>query len=77
MLVADKAMFNNNNLRLMEEEGMEYVVSAKLKSLPKKTKAEILSEDFKPVQVAGESQEIKEFEHKQRRLIVSYSNKDC
>ena len=75
VLVADKAMFNDNNLRLMEEEGMEYVVSAKLKSLPKKTKAEILSEDFKPVQVAGESQGVKEFEHKQRRLIVSYSKK--
>ena len=75
VLVADKAMFNDNNLRLMEEEGMEYVVSAKLKSLPKRTKAEILSEDFKPVQVAGESQGIKEFEHKQRRLIVSYSKK--
>ena len=36
-------MFTDNDLRLMEEEGMEYVVSAKLKSLPKKNQ----SGDFK------------------------------
>ena len=48
VLVADKAMFNDKSLKFMEEEGIQYVVSAKLKSLPKKTKAEILREDFKP-----------------------------
>ena len=38
--MADKAMFNDKNLKLMEEEGIQYVVSAKLKSLSKKKKVE-------------------------------------
>jgi len=74
-LVADRAMFNEKNLQLMEEEGIQYVVAAKLKSLSKAKREEILSEDFKPAVVSGEFQWIREFECKQRRLLVSYSRK--
>jgi len=66
-LVADRAMFNEKNLQLMEAEGIQYVVAAKLKSLSKAKREEIL----RPA--VGEW--IKEFEYKQRRLVVSYSEK--
>ena len=78
VLVADRAMFNDKNLKLMEENDMQYVVACKLKTLPKAKKEEILNQDFKsskPSVVADEFHGIKEFEHKERRLIVSYSKK--
>ncbi len=75
VLVADRAMFNEKNLKLMEEEGIQYVVACKLKTLSKTKKEEILNQDFKPAVVANEFHWIKEFEHKERRLIVSYSKK--
>ena len=75
VLVADKALFTDKNLQLMEEYGIQYVVSAKLKSLPKAKKEEVLSSDYKPQAIVGEFQWIREFEHKQRRLLVSYSQK--
>ena len=59
----------------MEEEGIQYVVACKLKTLSKTKKEEILNQDFKPAVVADEFHWIKEFEHKERRLIVSYSKK--
>ena len=41
-------MFNEKNLKPMEEEGIQYVVACKLKALPKTKKEEILNQDFKP-----------------------------
>ena len=76
VLVADRAMFSDKNLHIMEENGMQYVVAAKLKSLPKAQRQEILNKElFKPSEVAGELQQVQELEHKDRRLIVSYSKK--
>jgi len=75
VLVADRAMFNDNNLNLMEQEGVQYVVAAKLKSLPKVKKENILDQEYKPFVVANDFQWIKELEHKNRRLLVSYSKK--
>ncbi|MYE07501.1 MAG: IS1634 family transposase [Oligoflexia bacterium] len=76
VIVADRAMFNEQNLKLMEEEGLQYVVAAKIKSLPKAKREEILSEEYRQeASVAQEFQWVKELEHKQRRLIVSYSQR--
>lgn len=77
-LVADRAMFNEANLMALENLGIEYIVAAKLKSLPKELKKEIISNK------EGRSDEEKywhqEYEFKNRRLIVSYTedrkNKD-
>jgi transposase len=64
-LVADRAMFSDTNLKYLEENGIKYVVAAKLKSLPKGIKDQILSHD--------QTEQNREFEHLARRLIVSYS----
>ena len=42
VLVADRAMFSEKNRQFMEENGIQYVVAAKLKSLKKEIKQEIL-----------------------------------
>lgn len=75
MLVADRGMFSEKNLAAMDELDTDYVVGAKLRSLPKKLKQQILESDFKPEVIKDELHWIKEFEYKDRRLIVSYSSK--
>lgn len=76
ILVADRALFNEENLKKMEDPavGIQYVVAAKLKALPKKAQKEILtSEDYQPTEVSGDLHWVREWDHKGRRLIVSYS----
>lgn len=72
-LIADRAMFVEKNLQYMEQKGIQYVVSAKLKALPKSKKEEILKQDFR---VSPHTlNPIKTFEYKKRRLIVNYCEK--
>lgn len=76
MLVADRGMFNKENLRCLEAENVNYIVAAKLKSLPKQKRQEILdSKDFRVNVVNDELHWVNEFSHEGRRLIVSYSSK--
>ena len=75
VLVADQALFNDKNRKDMEEKNIQYVVAAKMKSFPKTKRKEVLEADFEPAVVENEFQWFKEFEHKERRLIVSYSSK--
>lgn len=75
VMVADRAMFSSGNLDLMDTEGINYVVAAKLKSSPKKTKAEILSTDYRATTLREELCWLKELEFNKRRLIVSYTCK--
>ncbi len=74
LLVADRAMFTEKNLFFMDKLGITYIVAAKLKALPNKLKEEILESSELRAAVAGnELHWLKEFEHKNRRLIVSYT----
>ena len=76
IIVADRGMFNEDNLRLLEQEKITYIVSAKLRSLTKATKQKILEEkDYRFSVVADEAHWIKELQHKGRRLVVTYSSK--
>ena len=81
-VVADRAMFSDNNFQffkdLKDKDGIkaEYVVACPLKKLPKEIKEKIF--DFKRKQ--RELHTVKpfacyEFEYKNRRVIVSYSEK--
>ena len=75
-LIADRAMFSRDNLKKMEELGMEYIVACKLRQLPKEMKESILTDnDFQASLVNGDLHWVKDFEHECRRLIVSYSSK--
>lgn len=76
VLVADRAMFIDKNLQFMEEQGIQYVVAAKLKSLPKTKRNQVIySNDKRMTVIRNEVHWIKELEHKGRRLVVSHSNK--
>lgn len=76
LLVADRAMLSEENLSLMEEENINYIVASRLKSLPKKTKQQILSDQFYTATVINNDfLWWKEYKHNNRRLIVSYSGK--
>jgi transposase len=70
-------MFNKDNLDKMEELKVKYVVAAKLRSMNKKIKQEILnSTTFRINEVCGEMHWVNEFAtEEKRRLIVSYSSK--
>lgn len=74
-LVADRAMFTDTNLSYLEDKGVKYVVAAKLKSLGKKDKDQILSNNYKADVLNNELIWFREQSYKNRRLIISYSNK--
>ncbi len=75
LLVADRAMFNEENLSSMESLGIQYIVAAKLKALPKSLKSDILHADYNEEVIGDDLHGLKEFEHKSRRLVVGYSAK--
>lgn len=75
LLVADRAMFSDENLSYMEKEDVKYIVAAKLKSLTKEIKEDIInSGDFKLSVIENEINWTKEYEYNERRLIVGYSS---
>lgn len=81
VLVADRAMFSEKNLTFMDKSGLDYVVAAKLKSLPKLKKEKILNsglnlnEKKEKEQEDKESSSILELKHRGRRLVVNWSGK--
>jgi len=78
VLVADRAMFNNDNLKEMESEelGIKYVVAAKLKSMSKKVKNQIIeSKEYTASIIENELHWINEFTVNGRRVIASWSTK--
>lgn len=68
--VGDRGMFNESNISALEGVGAHYIVGAKLKQLPEAQKALVLDKTH----YTGEG-DIKtlSFEHKGRRMVVSYS----
>jgi len=76
VIIADRAMFSVENLRFLESQGFSYIIAAKLRTLPKKLKEEILySVTFRPKVVENEFLWINEFSYDNKRLVVSYSSK--
>lgn len=80
LIVADRAMFSNDNLQYLEGLGVNYIVAAKLKVLKKEFKDAVISSENR-IAVNEQSRDwYKELEHNNRRVIVTYSetraNKD-
>ncbi len=73
-LVADRAMFTEENLSLMDREGVQYVVASKLKTLKKEYKEMILNHNWQENKDKNGSSSY-EFVHNNRRLIVEHSEK--
>jgi len=78
IVVADRAMMSEENLKAMEGAKLKftYVVAAKLKKLPKKLREVILErKEESQVQFGEETVSVQEHDHEGRRLIVQYSEK--
>jgi transposase len=68
VMVADRAMFTEENLQALEQEGIRYVVAAKLKAMKREISSRFLENDICPL-----NGWIKDISLEKRRLIVSYS----
>jgi len=74
--VADRAMLSEENLKWIEAQGWQYVVSMRLRSLSQEWKEKILAE-FPPAQPISEQPVVvvREWQYgPARRLVVSYSS---
>jgi transposase len=74
IIVADRAMMADSNLQEMEDAQLKYVIAAKLKTMPKVLKTEILD---RQKEIEGTLNEekiyIQEHRYNDRRVIVSFS----
>lgn len=74
--VGDRAMFSKNNIALLESLNYQYIIAAKLKSLPDALKENILDENFyQPTVLNNEFSWVGEFEYQGQRLITSYKSR--
>ena len=75
-LVADRGMFSKKNVKELDSRGVKFVIGARLKSLKKDLKEEILSSAPKFLKSKGiRSRKVwfSEFELNDHRLVVNYS----
>lgn len=73
-VVADRAMMSEQNLQAMEQASFSYVIAAKLRSLPQKTREAVLQRHSEvELSVSDECMKVQEHIIDGRRLIVSYS----
>lgn len=69
VLVADSGLLNDINLTHLDSEGIDYIVCARIKNLPKNDKEKLL---FEKKCHGAEEEYFLELEYKKRKLIVSY-----
>jgi len=71
--VGDRAMMSRKNVQLLENLGHNYIIAAKLRSMPISLKKQILDgKNYKATQFGDELGWIGEFDYESKRLIVSY-----
>ena len=79
IFMADAGMLSNDNLKAMEDEGLEYIVGARLKNLPQKLQKQVLNQAN--YAETGEGRRVARFDYRGRKLLVNYSvrraNKDA
>lgn len=74
--VGDRAMMSKNNLELLESKNYQYIIAAKLRSLPEKLKEEILAQDnYRPTVLGEELAWVGEFSYQGKTLITSYKKR--
>jgi transposase len=73
VLVADSALFNKENIRLLEEQKQPYIVAAQLKKLPQDTQKILF--DRSSFERLSDDESFIETIYQGQRLIVTYSAK--
>ena len=75
-IVADRGMFNNDNLAKLEGKGIKFIISAKLKNMSKKFSETFLEDVGEALSdEPGKEYWIKSYDYRGKRLVVSYSKK--
>lgn len=71
--IADRAMMSETNLAVLDANGYQYIVAAKLRAMPDLLKSEILSaQNYNAALLGEELAWTTELSYNKRRLIVSY-----
>lgn len=74
--VGDRAMFTRDNLAILESQGYNYIVAAKLRGLSEEVQEQVLDENnYKPTILKNEFAWVNELEYEGKRLIVSYKKR--
>jgi len=74
--VGDRAMFTKANIELLESLQYQYIIAAKLKTLPQVIQQKIFDEQYyQPTVLKNEFSWIGEFEYLGQRLVVSYKSR--
>jgi len=86
VFVADRGLFSEDNLKLLEEKKLKYIVGARIKNMSKKLTDDILNADnYKPIELSHHQlkksegkiqQRVAIFDYTEtRKLVVHYSSK--
>lgn len=76
VFVADSGLFSENNLKLLEDAGYDYIVGARLRNLSKQLKEQILDTSvYSKVNSEDDEVSLRELDYNGRRLIISHSSK--
>lgn len=73
VFVADRGLFSDDNLKILEKNNYKYIVGARIKNLSKKLKSNILNPDHYSLVNPELEEKTAEFDCAGRRLIVNYS----
>ena len=76
-VVADRAMFTKENMQALDDRGVNFIISAKLKTMKKEFIEEILCDVEKALGDKDDKMPswVGEYEHEGRRLVIGYSSK--
>lgn len=80
VLVADRGMMNKDNLKIIGEQGYEFIMGERLKSLPATVQQKLLClDDYQHEWISTAAEPVKVrymlLEHEGRKLIATYSEK--
>ena len=73
IIVADRGMLSEENLKTLEDAGLHYIVGARLTSLPRAAQTQVLDADRYQTLTEADGARVLELPLGERRLVVGYS----
>lgn len=72
--IGDRAMFSEENIKLIEEHGYNYIIAAKLRAMPDEMQNKILeSNNYKPIEFGDEIGRVAEFTYPHKTDFIKCS----
>lgn len=73
VVVADRGMLSEDNLKALEDAGLHYIVGARLKSLSKAARTQVLDDGRYETLADADGLRVLDISHDSRRLVVGYA----